>query len=352
MAVTTPTTYTQPSGAAGSMDAALPEYWERVALDTLYPSLVMVEFARRSGRAGVKRIPVHDGEVIHMWRMPKLTPPTSALAETAADPNADTISAAAITAQVTGWGQHIAISHKVPVTLVVNPYEAYGAALRQSAAQKLDDLFIAEITGNGGTFYADGSASLSAASTLSAGSHSLTRAYLEALAAELKANDVPMFPKTGAYLYAAHPYTIKDARGDTGTGGWLDVEKNLGDQPEYLRGAFTGRIAGFDILETSRVPSETDGASSARVYRNIYGGYAGICYVSLAGNFVPPKSGTGNLIKRPGYKPQKNIKLIYKGYKEGGPSNPLERRATLGYYFETAVKILDDDRIGTHLVTR
>jgi len=350
----TPTVYSYPAGEAGSMDAATAQHWEKEALDTLRPNLICAEFAKRSGRAGVKRIPVREGDIINMWRLPELDAQTTPLAETAADPNASNISAAAVTARCADYADYVNVSHKLPVVAVADPFGEFGAALRFGAMKTLDGLLRTEMTDNGTALYFDGeTAALSAASTLSATTHKLTRAVLESIATKLKVEKVPVFPKTGAYLYGSHPYTIKDARGDTGTGGWLDVEKALRDQPAHLRGAFIGRIAGFDVLESTEIATAADGASSTTVYRNLYGGYGGLAYVSLAGNWTPPEARTGDLIRKAGYKPPtKNIRLIYKGYKEGGPSNPLERRATLGYLFTTAAKVLEAARCGTHLVTR
>lgn len=351
---TGPTVFSSPSGETGSMNNAVAQFWVKTALETRAPNCVMDEIVNRGGSECWKRIPVHEGQVLNWWRMPLPSAQTTALAETAVDATGEAVSAASVTAQVAQYGNYIMISDRLDSIMLQDPREAFGKYLMYQALRTNDTLIRLAAHSGGTKRYKDSGTTATAVSTVSA-TNVLTRAYLASVALYFKSNYVPPC-ENGWFLYLAHPQTIKDLRADTTNAGWLDVTKyDLSSETrDEIKRAFVGRCESFEILETPEISSAEDGAASADVYRNIASGYQAMGGVSLSGANTPgaPRRGTG----APKGMPQRqesmrpNISLIYEGYESGGVSNPLHRRATIGWKFDQVYATLEDERIQIHYV--
>ncbi|MHA2248512.1 MAG: N4-gp56 family major capsid protein [Candidatus Hodarchaeales archaeon] len=291
-----PTTYTTPSGAVGSMDKAVAEFWVKTALETRAPNLVMDEIVNRGGSECWKRVPAKMGSLVHWWRLPLPDAKTTALVETAGDLTGENVSAAEVTAQVAQYGNYIQATDIMDSIMLQDPRRAFGKYLMYQCLRTNDALIKAEAYSGGTELFKDQGTTATAVSTISASSI-LTRAYLAKLALYFKNNYVPPC-ENGWYLYLAHPQTIKDLRADTSNAGWLDVTKYdmSNEERTEIKQAFVGRCEAFEILETPEISTSAGGAASANVYKNIASGYQAMGGVSLSGRYTPgaPQQGTGS----------------------------------------------------------
>jgi N4-gp56 family major capsid protein len=345
-----PTVFSFPAGETGSVDKMLKQFWERTALETRVPNLVFSELVDRSGSHCWKRIPAREGDVINFWKLPLLDAKTTALVEISADGAGQAISAAQVQATCAEYGDYIMSSDIVDVVALADPREAFGKALMFQALRTFDTLLRLQCHSGGTKKYKDMSSTATAASTIAA-TDVLTRSMLLGIA--FKDNYIPP-AEDGFYTYISHHRPIKDLRADTSTGGWLDATKYSpnDDEKAWLQQAYVGRCENFLIFETPEVSSLTSGASSAKVYYNVAGGYEGIGAINLSGEHTPepPKKGTGAQKGRPKKYGGYNIHLIHKPVGSSGIADPLDRRWTLGWKFNTVCKVLDPNAILVHEV--
>ena len=104
-------------------------------------------------------------------------------------------------------------------------------------------------------------------------------------------------------------------------------------------------------MDTTEIDNTTAISGSGYAYLNVAAGYQSVAAVSLGALPKAPRESKGLARnRRPGYKPVRNIRIIVKGLGSGGTADPLDRRATVGWKFSTAVKVVDEntDRIYTH----
>ena len=331
--------------ASTSLGYMVAEYWERKAIDELYPSLVFTDIARDGGDPCWLNIPAKKGQLVHFHLMPVADIVTAAIAESADDPAAETMALSTISAQCAQYGKYTVLSDIVDAVALKS---ALGEAAEMMALQGMrsfDNYIYRTITGNAGAKYCG---SATAASAMSA-TDVLTRDELETVLLSFKNRKVQTF-QNGKYKYFAHPTTLKDMRGETDDGSWYDVVKRMQSGNE-LRSGEVADMAGFRIVDTTEIANTTAISGTGYAYKNVAAGYQSVGAVSLGAAAKPPKNGSGfEKNRRPGFKPPRNIKVIIKGLGTGGTADPLNRRATVGWKWNSVVKVLDSntDRIFTH----
>lgn len=332
---------------AGSLSAAVPQYWVAQALTNLPPDLVFIDIARDGGPGAWLEQPVRKGTIVNFWRLPVLAANTTAISEGAAYKDGVSGDLVAVSAQVAEYYEYMVFSDLSEVVTIKSAVDMGSQMMAQKAVRSFDAILYAQAKTGGTAAYAtDGSGTPPATLSNLTSSHKLTQDALEYLAYTFKNAKVRHYPN-GHWKYKAHPYGVKDLRAQTGNNDVWEIAKYLSDE-KFLRGAYVGRVSNFDVVETTEITSASaHAATSAYAHQNIAAGYESLGAVSLGGGMGgKPDSATGRLADKPRWR--SNARVIIKGPKAGGTSDPAERWHTVAYKMCTVAKVLDSTRIYQH----
>jgi len=204
----------------------------------------LLEFALRSEpliRSVADKRPARQaipGSTVVLQRYVDLSAATTALTETT-DPDA------------------VAMSTPTSVTITLNEY---GNSVLVTRALELFSL--ADVDPYSGST-ATSTATITAAATLSS-------ANIRKAVAKLRANKA--LGRKGSLFWAGlHPEVSHDLRAETGSAGWL-LPNQYGSSQDRIWAGEIGTYEGAYFVESPRLYSATDGASSAKVYRTIIAG--------------------------------------------------------------------------------
>ena len=98
----------------------------------------------------------------------------------------------------------------------------------------------------------------------------LSSANIRKAVAKLRANKATA-RKGSLYWAGIHPEVSHDLRAETGSAGWL-LPNQYGSAQDRIWAGEIGTYEGAYFVESPRLYSATDGASSAKVYRTILAG--------------------------------------------------------------------------------
>ena len=166
-----------------------------------------------------------------------------------------------ISVTVTEYGNAVEQTEKVNMASFSSIDTMIGDALAFNAADTLDKLVAAALTA--GTVVKYGGSRTSTA-TLTATDVLSTTMLRKAQTTLLESNAQPRVGDL--YTLFIHPRQAFDLRAETGAGGFVDIHKYTADNVGNLLTGTIGVLEGFQVVQTSRVPSTTSGASSATVY--------------------------------------------------------------------------------------
>jgi N4-gp56 family major capsid protein len=166
-----------------------------------------------------------------------------------------------VTVTVTEYGNAVEQTEKVNMASFSSIDTMIGDAIAYNAADTLDQLVATALTSGSVVKYGGSrtsTATLTATDVLS--TTMLRKAQTELLEANAQ-------PRVGdLYTLFIHPRQAFDLRAETGSGGFVDIHKYTTENVGNLLTGTIGVLEGFQVVQTSRVPSTTSGASSARVY--------------------------------------------------------------------------------------
>jgi N4-gp56 family major capsid protein len=166
-----------------------------------------------------------------------------------------------VTVTVTEYGNAVEQTEKVNMATFSSIDTMIGDAIAYNAADTLDQLVATALTSGSVVKYGGSrtsTATLTATDVLS--TTMLRKAQTELLEANAQ-------PRVGdLYTLFIHPRQAFDLRAETGSGGFVDIHKYTTENVGNLLTGTIGVLEGFQVVQTSRVPSTTSGASSARVY--------------------------------------------------------------------------------------
>jgi len=166
-----------------------------------------------------------------------------------------------VTVTVTEYGNAVEQTEKVNMASFSSIDTMIGDAIAYNAADTLDQLVATALTSGSVVKYGGSrtsTATLTATDVLS--TTMLRKAQTELLEAHAQ-------PRVGdLYTLFIHPRQAFDLRAETGSGGFVDIHKYTTENVGNLLTGTIGVLEGFQVVQTSRVPSTTSGASSARVY--------------------------------------------------------------------------------------
>jgi len=169
-----------------------------------------------------------------------------------------------VTVTLNEYGSAVTTTKKLNLTSFNDVDAALADIIAYNAADSIDTVVSSVLTGGSNALY--GGTATGTASVTSSGT--MTTALIRKAVVQLRSNKA--IPRIGE-LYAAyvHPRQSADLRAETGSGGFQDLTKHVERTP-FVAGA-VGALEGAYIVETPRVPSETN-ASSVVVYKAVVAG--------------------------------------------------------------------------------
>jgi len=193
-----------------------------------------------------------------------LTAATTALTETSDVTPVALGNPTQVTVTVTEYGNAVEQTEKVNLAAFSDIDTMIGDAIAYNAADTLDKLVATALTG--GTVVKYGG-SRTSTGTLTASDVLSTTMLRKAQTALLEANAQPRIGDL--YTLFIHPRQAFDLRAETGSGGFVDIHKYTTENVGNLLTGTIGVLEGFQVVQTTRVPSAAEGASSATVYKAV-----------------------------------------------------------------------------------
>lgn len=193
-----------------------------------------------------------------------LTAATTALTETSDVTPVALGNPSQVTVTVTEYGNAVEQTEKVNLAAFSDIDTMIGDAIAYNAADTLDKLVATALTS--GTVVKYGGTRTSTA-TLTASDVISTTMLRKAQTTLLEASAQPRIGDL--YTLFIHPRQAFDLRAETGSGGFVDIHKYTTENVGNLLTGTIGVLEGFQVVQTTRVPSGADGASSATVYKAV-----------------------------------------------------------------------------------
>jgi len=193
-----------------------------------------------------------------------LTAATTALTETSDVTPVALGNPSQVTVTVTEYGNAVEQTEKVNFAAFSDIDTMIGDAIAYNAADTLDKLVATALTG--GTVVKYGGTRTSTA-TLTASDVLSTTMLRKAQTTLLEASAQPRIGDL--YTLFIHPRQAFDLRAETGSGGFVDIHKYTTENVGNLLTGTIGVLEGFQVVQTTRVPSVAEGASSATVYEAV-----------------------------------------------------------------------------------
>lgn len=169
-----------------------------------------------------------------------------------------------VTVTVTEYGNAVEQTEKVNLAAFSDIDTMIGDAIAYNAADTLDKLVATALTS--GTVVKYGGTRTSTA-TLTASDVISTTMLRKAQTTLLEASAQPRIGDL--YTLFIHPRQAFDLRAETGSGGFVDIHKYTTENVGNLLTGTIGVLEGFQVVQTTRVPSAAEGASSATVYKAV-----------------------------------------------------------------------------------
>lgn len=189
---------------------------------------------------------------------------TTALTETSDVTPVALANPSQVTVTVTEYGNAVEQTEKVNLATFSSIDTMIGDAIAYNAADTLDQLVATALTS--GTVVKYGGSRTSTA-TLTATDVLSTTMLRKAQTTLLESNAQPRVGDL--YTLFIHPRQAFDLRAETGSGGFVDIHKYTTENVGNLLTGTIGVLEGFQVVQTSRVPSTTEGASGATVYKAV-----------------------------------------------------------------------------------
>ena len=169
-----------------------------------------------------------------------------------------------VTVTLNEYGSAVTTTKKMNLTSFNDVDSALADIIAYNAADSIDTVVASVLTGGSNALY--GGTATGTNDVTSSGT--MTTALIRKAVVQLRTNKA--VPRIGE-LYAAylHPRQSADLRAEAGTGGFQELTKYVERTP-FVAGA-VGALEGAYIVETPRVPSETN-ASSVVVYKAVVAG--------------------------------------------------------------------------------
>ena len=233
----------------------------------------LLEFALRSEpliRSVADKRPARQaipGSTVVLQRYVDLSAATTALTETT-DPDAVAMSTpTSVTITLNEYGNSVLVTRALELFSLADVDPAIANIIAFNLADSIDSVAMTTLRGGTNVIYSGSTATSTATITAAA---TLSSANIRKAVAKLRAGK-SVARKGSLYWAGIHPEVSHDLRAETGSAGWL-LPNQYGSVQDRIWAGEIGTYEGAYFVESPRLYSATDGASSAKVYRTILAG--------------------------------------------------------------------------------
>jgi N4-gp56 family major capsid protein len=232
----------------------------------------LLEFALRSEpliRSVADKRPAkqaHPGSTVVLQIHQDLSEQTTALTEATERDSVAISTPTSVTITLAEYGNSVLVTRALELFSLADVDPAIANIIAFNLAGSIDTVAQTELRGGTNVIYSGSTATSTATVTAAA---TLSSANLRKAVAKLRAGK-SVARKGSMYWCGIHPEVSHDLRAETGAGGWrLPHEYNSN---ENIWAGEIGSYEGAYFVESPRMYTATDGASSAKVYRTILAG--------------------------------------------------------------------------------
>jgi len=232
----------------------------------------LLEFALRSEpliRSVADKRPAkqaHPGSTVVLQIHQDLSEQTTALTEATERDSVAISTPTSVTITLAEYGNSVLVTRALELFSLADVDPAIANIIAFNLAGSIDTVAQTELRGGTNVIYSGSTATSTATITAAA---TLSSANLRKAVAKLRAGK-SVARKGSMYWCGIHPEVSHDLRAETGAGGWrLPHEYNSN---ENIWAGEIGSYEGAYFVESPRMYTATDGASSAKVYRTILAG--------------------------------------------------------------------------------
>lgn len=234
-----------------SVAALIGSYYDRLLLDNCYADLFAYQFGEK------RRLPRNMGKLVNYTRISKAGTGFPLPFQMTEGTPIGLSGLSAITKQVTvsGYAAAIGVSDFIVMTAISDVVRNSVFELSKGAALKIERTIRGKIlSGNGAKMWAAGATSATLGTNSALNTLDLAKAK-----SKLRQNNARPWPDT-CFAAIMHPSVGYQVNSDTGTGGWIDVNKYAsGDTVGMLYRGEIGKAYGVRCVESS----EAKGVTSA-----------------------------------------------------------------------------------------
>jgi N4-gp56 family major capsid protein len=201
-----------------------------------------------------------------------LTKATTPLTETV-DPDAVALgNTTSVSVTLNEYGNAALATRKLELFSLSDVDPAIANIIAFNMADSLDEVALTELRGGSNVIYSANSTGTVPTSTTGIGAtNTIKSADVRKAVAKLRAGKA--VPRTGElYWVGIHPEVSHDLRAETGAGGWREAHVYNESGAGNLWPGTIGTYEGAMFVESPRMYSATDGASSQKVYRTLLAG--------------------------------------------------------------------------------
>jgi len=201
-----------------------------------------------------------------------LTKATTPLTETV-DPDAVALgNTTSVSVTLNEYGNAALATRKLELFSLSDVDPAIANIIAFNMADSLDEVALTELRGGSNVIYSANSTGTVPTGTTGIGAtNTIKSADVRKAVAKLRAGKA--VPRTGElYWVGIHPEVSHDLRAETGAGGWREAHVYNESGAGNLWPGTIGTYEGAMFVESPRMYSATDGASSQKVYRTLLAG--------------------------------------------------------------------------------
>ena len=233
----------------------------------------LLEFALRSEpliRSVADKRPTNQsipGSTVVLQKYVDLSQKTTTLTETD-DVDAVTMATpTTVTITLAEYGNSVLVTRALELFSLADVDPAIANIIAFNLADSIDAVAMTTLRGGSNVIYAGATATSTATITAAA---TISSANLRKAVAKLRANKATA-RKGSLYWAGIHPEVSHDLRAETGSAGWL-LPNQYGSAQDRIWAGEIGQYEGAYFVESPRLYSALDGATSAKVYRTILAG--------------------------------------------------------------------------------
>ena len=211
--------------------------------------------------------PTNNGNVVVLQKYADLANATTALTETSDIDGVTVGTPTSVTITMQEFGNATTNTRALKLFSLTEVDPDIVTLMARNQADSIDALAMTALRGGSNVIYSGSTATSTATVTAAA---TLTAANIGKAVSKLRSNKAS--GKRGMEYWAGiHPEVAHDLMLESGSAGWL-VPNAYGISQDRIWAGEIGRFKGAFFVESPRLYSATDGASSAKVYRTILAG--------------------------------------------------------------------------------